>query len=300
MEQPPDAKHFWDGEVAAPTHNSWMEDPLVRRYILRSFADTEPGEWPVDWFEQWLGGRRFERALSIGCGTGALERDLVRRGLVARIDAFDGSTNSLRLARELAAADGLSSRIRYFAYDFNRGVPPRGKYDAVFIHQALHHVENLEILLRAVMMRLRSGGLLYLDEYIGPSRADWSDELIAPHRAVFDSIPATERRVDRFDLPIQPDDPSEAIRSSEILRALGIGFRIVALRPYGGNLLSVLYPHLSASPETMRRLIEEERKRLAGGENSYYAVIVARPRRGVSKWLAWWRYRKIIRKRLFG
>jgi SAM-dependent methyltransferase len=236
-------ENFWDREVAAPTHTSWMEDPLVRNYILRSIAGGESGLWPMDWFDKWLNGRRFQRALSIGCGTGALERDLVRRGLVRRVDAFDGSTNSLRIAREYAAAEGLSARIHYFAYDFNRGIPAREKYDAVFIHQALHHVENLEILLRAVMMRLR--GILYLDEYVGPSRTEWSDGL--------------DRQVEMIDA------------------ALG---------------------RRNASPDAMRRLIDEEQKRLAAGENSYYAVIVARPKRGVAKWLAWWRYRKAIRRRL--
>ncbi len=300
MEPPPTAQHFWDREVVAPTHSSWMEHPLVRRYILRSIVATELGLWPTEWFESWLGGRRFGRALSIGCGTGALERDLVKRGLVERIDAFDGSMNSLRIAKELAAAEGVSPRIRYYAGDFNRGVLPRSTYEVVFIHQALHHVENLEILLRAVMMTLRRGGLLYLDEYVGPSRTDWSDELIAPHRAVFASLPEAERRLERFDLPIQPDDPSEAVRSSDIPRALRIGFDPLATRPYGGNLLSVLYPNLAATDETIARLIEQEKQILAAGQPSYYTIIVARPKRGFAKALAWWRYRKAIRKRLFG
>lgn len=296
METPRTAQHFWDREVVAPTHSSWMEDPAIRESISRSI--DERGMWPVEWFESWLGGRRFRRGLSVGCGSGALERDLVKRGLVARVDALDGSMNSLKMARDLAAAEGFSSRIRYFAYDFNRAVLPWSTYDAVFIHQALHHVENLEILLRAVMMTLRRRGLLYLDEYIGPSRDDWNDELIAPHRAVFASIPAEERRSETLELPIQMDDPSEAIRSSEILRELQVGFHVAAVRPYGGNLLSVLFPNINAAPSTMHRLIDEEKKLLASGQESYYSVIVARPKRGLAKVLAWWRYRKAIRGRL--
>src|SRR5512142_1331767 len=102
------AEHFWDREVAAPTHTSWMEHPRVREYILRSIARSNNGLWPVDWFMTWLAGRTFARALSIGCGTGPFERDVVRKNLVDRIDAFDGSTNSLRIARELARTEGMA------------------------------------------------------------------------------------------------------------------------------------------------------------------------------------------------
>ncbi|HSP15012.1 MAG TPA: hypothetical protein VLV78_09690, partial [Thermoanaerobaculia bacterium] len=62
------AENFWDREVVAPTHTSWMEHPRIREYILRSISRHEEGLWPVDWFMLWLKGRRFARGLSIGCG----------------------------------------------------------------------------------------------------------------------------------------------------------------------------------------------------------------------------------------
>ena len=65
---------------AGPTHVSWMADPAVRAYINRSISGS-PQTWPIDWFVEWLRGKRFERGVSIGCGTGPLERDLIRRGL---------------------------------------------------------------------------------------------------------------------------------------------------------------------------------------------------------------------------
>ncbi len=286
------AEHFWDREVVAPTHTSWMEHPLIREYIVRSIARSEEGEWPVDWFMRWLGSRRFPRALSIGCGTGPFERDVVRKNLVDRIDAFDGSTNSLRMARETAKGEGMSSRIRYFAADFNEPFLPRRTYDVVFIHQALHHVAKLEKLLRCVMLALKADGVLYLDEYIGPSRSEWNDELIAPHRAIFESLPAHARRTPALALPIQVDDPSEAFRSAEILPQLAIGFDVAEFRGYGGNLLSVLYPAVDfdKAPEAVPSVMAEEQRRLAAGEMPYYAVIVATPKRNLRKLAASWRY----------
>ncbi|HUP48464.1 MAG TPA: hypothetical protein VNA04_06715 [Thermoanaerobaculia bacterium] len=90
---PPDgARRFWDREVIETRHVSWLEHPLVRDYV-----NDVIGGWPMDWFERRLGRRRFERALSIGCGSGALERDVILRGICRRVDAFDGSVTSLRL-----------------------------------------------------------------------------------------------------------------------------------------------------------------------------------------------------------
>lgn len=284
------AGNFWDREVAAPTHTSWMEHPRVRESILRSISGSLEGLWPVDWFMRKIGGRRFSRALSIGCGTGPFERDIIAKNLADRIDAFDGSTNSLRIARELAHAAGMSARIRYFAADFNEPFLPQRTYDIVFIHQALHHVAKLEKLLRAVLLTLKRGGILYLDEYIGPSRSDWNDALIAPQRALFDRLPAAAKRAGVLPLPIQQDDPSEAIRSSEIIEQLRIGFDIREFRGYGGNILSILYPAVDFEHTPIDTLIEEEQRLLGSGARPFYAVIVATPRRNARKVMASWRY----------
>lgn len=288
-EKPQDAAaQFWDQESVAPTHVSWMGDQTVRDYINESISGS-PHIWPISWFLQFIGERRFGRALSIGCGTGPLERDLIRRGICRQIDAFDGSPGSIDVARKLANEEGFGSRIHYYVDNFNEPKLARNAYDAVFFHQSLHHVAKLEKLMAAILRTLRRDGLLYLDEYIGPSRFDWNDALIAPHRAVFARIPEDLRLYDPLPLPIQPDDPSEAIRSSEIMPQLARGFRLLARRDYGGTILSVLYPMIdwSRAPESLAGdLIAAEKQALADGLPPYHAIAVAAPKRAPMRWLA--------------
>ena len=267
---------FWDREVQQPTHSSWMEDPRIRGYINRQFGDA----WPLDWFEKTFPGLRFTRALSIGCGTGPLERDLVRRNLVDRCDAFDGSLTSIVTARAEARALGFEHRLRYFVADFNALVLRPVEYDAVFFHQSLHHVAHMERLFRHLLARMRSDAVVYLDEYVGPSRTDWDDEKIAGLRLLYSDLPASARASDELPYPIQADDPSEAIRSGEILQQLAVGFDVKELVPYGGNVLSVLYPNTQwnlLSEESVERLIEADEKAVKA-DGPYYAVIVARRR----------------------
>jgi SAM-dependent methyltransferase len=274
---------FWDREIVEQTHTSWMDHPRVRASIDERIGGGTPVS-PGDWFVSRLRGRTFERGLSIGCGVGNLEREAIRRGVCKTMDAFDGSVHSLRIARQASEKEGYAARIHYFASDFNRPVLPRNAYDVVFFNQSLHHVGKLEKLYRAILWAMKRDALLYLDEYIGPSRTDWNDAVIAPHRAAFAALPAGVRKSDFLPLPIQVDDPSEAIRSSEILAQLTIGFHIDAARPYGGNLLAVLYPHIDwsrAPDDLLPRLIEEDRAMSAA--SSYYAVVVARPSRGLRR-----------------
>jgi SAM-dependent methyltransferase len=268
------SRGFWDREIESPSHTSWLEHPAFRLYTLREI-DPVDAEWPVDWFKIWLRGRRFDRGLSIGSGSGPFERDLIQHNLCDRIEAFDASFGSIRVATSAAG-----SRLRYFVADFNRCAFRERSYDAVFFHQSLHHVENLEDLLKGVRRWLRQDGVVYLDEYIGPSRGAWSDALIAPHRAVFDRLSAEVKTTPELPLPIEEDDPSEAVRSDEILRVLQTEFEIAAFRPYGGNLLSVIFPNLkreALNDELSDALIAEDRAMVQADGRPYYGVIVARP-----------------------
>ena len=267
---------FWDREVQAPTHSSWMEDPRIHAYINGHFGDL----WPLDWFEKTYPGVRFARALSIGCGTGPLERDLIRRNLCDRIDAFDGSPTSIATARAEARTLGIGGRIRYFVADFNDLQLRRVKYDAVFFHQSLHHVAHMERLFRRLLARMRPEAVLYLDEYVGPSRTDWTDALMEGVRRIYGELPRSARASDELPYPIQVDDPSEAIRSGEILSTLHAGFDVEQIRGYGGNVLSILYPATAWSgldPQQVERLIAAD-ERTMQSSGPFYALIVARPK----------------------
>ncbi len=236
----------------------------------------------MDWFTE-LGFHPFKEAVSLGCGTGALERDLVRRKLCARILGVDLSPAALETAARLARAEALTS-IRYEAADLDHLDLSPSSLDAVFVHQALHHVMNLETCLDTVARSLSPGGILFLDEYVGPSRHEWRRSDLDRLREVFVTLPPPTRRVRRLGLPVDWKDPSEAVRSSEIEALIGERFALVARRPYGGNLMAPLMPNLELDrlPEAeheawVRSFAATEDRWLAAGERSYYVTAVYRP-----------------------
>lgn len=258
-----------------------MHEEVVRRYINESVTGS-PNVWPTEWL-QTLVRSPFRSAVSIGCGEGALERDLLSKGLCTSILGIDLSTEALRLAEAKARAQDLSG-VRYEQGDMNALELPAATFDAAFFHQALHHAENLDSCLAVTASALLPGALVYIDEYVGPSRGEWSFALIEAASDLFAQLPSSVRRSRRLKLPVDWRDPTEAVRSSEILDAVSRHFNVLERHDYGGNFLAVIYPHLRLEHLTaaeraalLQSLIEAEQAHLAAGNSSYYTVMLAEP-----------------------
>jgi len=277
------ARRFWDRSHAAGEYVSWPQEPVVRRCLNRRISGSED-VWPVDWLAREVVVERLPRTLSLGCGDGALERDLMTKGLCETVVGLDISEQALEVARRRAQGEGFAG-LSYRHADLDRLDLDGARFDAVFSHQALHHVRELESCLSEVARTLTPDGMLYLDEYVGPSRDQWDRERLAPAEEVYRQLPARMRRRRRLELPVDWRDPSEAVRSSEIVPWVEELFEIRERRDYGGNLLSVIYPHLdfaNVSAEDrdalLRELLAREDEILAGGMASFYTVLVAGPR----------------------
>jgi len=97
------------------------------------------------------------RALDIGGGTGRLSILLAHR--VGSVVVTDPSPGMVRVARERIKAAGLSGRVRAVQADLTVDRLD-ATYDVVWSSMALHHVQDLEVLLRSVAELLVDGGRL--------------------------------------------------------------------------------------------------------------------------------------------
>src|SRR5438105_1030578 len=79
-------------------------------------------------------------------------------------------------------------------------------YDAVFFHQSLHHVRSIEKLLVRVERALARDGLLFLDEWTGPSRREWTNERLAKLRRIYADLPQEWRRFPILQKPLEIND----------------------------------------------------------------------------------------------
>jgi SAM-dependent methyltransferase len=273
------AASYWDENREKSRDPAyWMAHPLCRRAINRRISGS-PHEWPLDWFKRVHAPRAFGWGASWGCGLGAFERAARRTGIVQEIDAFDVSEASLADARREAEKEGIDG-IHYGFGNFDDPHLARRRYDIAFFHASLHHVSALERLFRRLTFALKRGGAVYVDEYVGPSRGDWTRDQLGLAQAVLDILPAEGKLRPDIELPVEPNDPSEAIRSSEIPRFLGDFFDIAVWRPYGGQVVDLVMPNLAAdwaaSPEGLpyvQAMLDIEDYELARNPASTHYVV---------------------------
>lgn len=184
-----------------------MSHPLVRARINERISG-DAGVWPVAWLAHELAGELpLRNALSVGCGIGNLERDLVAHGVVSSIAGIDVSPACVDDASARAAQAELSGHISYECGDAREKLAASRDLGAVFFHGSLHHFEKHDELLRLVRAALRPGGLLCIDEYAGPSRDEWSIADVMRPNLVYWSLARSIRRTRIVRAPVnrRPD-----------------------------------------------------------------------------------------------
>lgn len=282
--------NYWDSiEAHSRVEEIWGSHPLVRERINRRISG-DPHVWTTTWLARRLSGMpRWRRAVSIGCGMGHFERDLVRLDLVDQVTGIEISPVCVEEAERTAHEAGMNGRISYRCADAWEALRELRDLDAILFHASLHHFDRLDEMAALLRQALRPEGSLYLDEYVGPSRDEWTLRHELRWNWHYYRLPKCLRRVGRIRPPINFDDPTEAVASSQILPAVAREFDLLEQRDYGGNLLSVIYANLyrptSRPPApraefdaAMARLLDAEDALLASGEPTFHAVVLARPK----------------------
>lgn len=262
----------------------WMAHPMVRERVNTLISGNRwldaYGRLGV-WLEERGEALPLGRSLSLGCGFGGLERDLARRGMIREMDAYDLADGAIAEARRLAEEAGYGW-IRYHVADLESQDFGEGLYDAVFAHSSVHHVERIEELFATVRRTLRPGGIFHLNEYVGPTRFQWTDTQLQLINGYLDSIPDHLRKTPNGRKPpvsrptieqMLAMDPTEAVRSAEIRGALFQYFSIAEELPYGGALLHMGLSEIAQNFDTadpddvahLRRLFDLEDAMMANG-----------------------------------
>lgn len=286
-------QNYWDDSVAdveVGGPRGWLDSEFVEvEYIRPQISGDKDVDYLRHFLQQHVPQRPVSRALSLGCGGGNLERALIALDAAQQIDAFDASPESIRLAGQLAQEAGCGDRIHYDVRDIDRIQLPLATYDFVVIKMALHHFENLEQVYQQIRRSLRPGGLFMFNEFVGPTRFQWSDVQLQLINELLQTFPDAHRTVPFIDRPtiaqMIAEDPTESLRSAEIMPLLGDYFEIVEHKPYGGTLLNLLLTETLHTFDTKREddrhflhgLFDFERSKIETAElPSDFAYVVAK------------------------
>lgn len=230
----------------------WFNSETLSAYVRRAIS-PETGRGVPGALERVLekqnGGRPLGRGISVGAGNGWKEMTLVKAGLVEHFALFEFSEHLAGAARRLAVEHGLENRITVTIGDaFAADHEP---CDIVYWDHALHHMLDVHAALRWSLAVLRPGGFLLINDYIGPTRLQWTWR---ETRLAQDVVKAAEPHLgarpwirprtpfDRWRL--KRLDPSEASQSDRILDACREACNGWAPAPIGCALINICGPYI--------------------------------------------------------
>ena len=221
------------------THYSdkyWNDLEIVVKYKNKLATGNENVSWIGDILTRFKEYVPFDDVLIVGCGNGWLERQLYDLGIGKHFDAFDMSEKYINEAKELKQ----SRTIDYFLDDINfMSKIEDEKYDAVFNFAVLHHVTEVDNALKKLARCLKTNGLMFNEEYVGPARNQYSDQHLKHMLEVMSDLPEKFRTKVKFLRPPLENfrvEPSEAIHSDLILPLIPKYFDVVYQRNLNGGI----------------------------------------------------------------
>jgi SAM-dependent methyltransferase len=226
--------------------HAWLDHPLVsRHYHARALLEGRPWE---AWVAHRL-GRPAARSLDLGCGAGEKSLTVYQSGSTLETHGLDISEDRIAAGERMRRAHGIPGEFR--VADVNTAALPANTYDLIFSSHSLHHFIALEHVMAQVHDALTDDGLFILEEFVGPTQFQWTDQQIDVVKSLMALLPE-ELRMLRWGAvkpyegrPTVKDvvaaSPFESIRSAEIVPIFKRTFDVVEIRPLGGTLQHLLY-----------------------------------------------------------
>lgn len=232
----------------------WTNNDIVTRHIYRLISGGSEEHWLSWFFNHYLeNGVVFEKSLSVCCGDGAHELGIANTGRVRFIRGFDISEGAIAQAKANFEKAAIPRENYAFEVADADDLRLEDRFDLILSTGALHHVTNLEALLSKLAGMLDPDGYFVVLEYVGPNRFQWTDPQIAVINGILRQLdPRYLKENTRIELgrPLIAEfmaiDPSEAVRSEDIMRRLPEYFTIEYLRNFNGTVMHPLYPLLDA------------------------------------------------------
>lgn len=243
------AAKFWDNAPRVANRARWWQSPTVVRHINRRVCGQ-----PVDGVHAGFHRRLAEfaspicKAVSVGCGNGAKEIGLVLSGQVKEFHLFEISAERVKAGKARAADLGVSGRVHFHLADAFEACRATD-FDLVYWNNALHHMMDVRAAVEWSRDRLKDDGVFAMDDFVGPSRFQWSDRSLefaskfrsslTAGRLISPSDPS-KSLVAAIKRPTIEDmikaDPSEAADSDNIIPALRFVFPDVTIQFTGGAI----------------------------------------------------------------
>jgi SAM-dependent methyltransferase len=257
--------------TVAPKQLAFWQSPVARAAINRRITgDPELG--PETYFARRHGPALVApHALSLRASDAKLELALVEAGACERLTGIDDDQGRIAHAAG-RVPEPLREQVGFelgTLEDFRASAP----LGALVCRSFLHRRSDLEATFDRFESLLAPGGLVFVEDFVGPARFQWTDIQLEAINRLLGHLPeellgdlaATDgrrkRSVERPELQAWiAANPHEAVRSDEIVPLLDARFERVEVCPYGGAVFHQLFSRIMGNfvgrPELVALLME--------------------------------------------
>ena len=236
--------------------SSWWDIPEVNRrwnLLITGSPDIDQYSYVSS---KYLNANHTLVGVSLGCGNGNREMRWTTACENLRLYCYDISKERIEQARINAVNANVSSQLSFEVGDVHALELGSEKYDVVIIEGALHHFHSIVRVLDKVRKSLKDEGMFIVNEYVGPSRFQWTEVQLNAANRVLSMIPE-KYRIKYFDGSIKKkihrpgrlsmflNDPSESAESELIENAITGQFRVLERKEYGGTLLQLVFKDIA-------------------------------------------------------
>jgi len=240
----------------------WELLPPVAEYQMKCMTGDQNVHYltyTLDYIKEKFIGENV-KGLFLGCmeGNPGPEMRAMETGLFTGIDVMDIAEGLLNKQYMISLQNKLDG-IKYIQQDFNKVMLKVNEYDVIWAIGTVHHVENLEHFFDQIKNALKKNGIFIMREYIGPNRMQFTDVQLNIVNDILSILPDRyKRNPDGFikNNTKKPDlkelikkDPSESIRSQEIISVMEKNLVVVHLAYTGGTILHPLLDDIASNFE---------------------------------------------------
>ena len=221
---------------------------------------------------------------------------LLRDGIVQHFDLYELADTRIAAGREMAKKQQLAYEAHFIQGDAFQLANEPEQYDLVHWNNALHHMLNVEAAIEWSWKILKPGGLFYMDDFVGPTRFQWTRQMrlaaTAVRQSLSDRLLVNPRKpttmLTRVVKKVDPEklrqaDPSEAADSGRILECVKRRFATADIILTGGVIyhlaLSDLLANFTEDEDLplLQRLLEVDDMCAAMGETHYATALALKP-----------------------
>lgn len=276
--------------------NSWIIPRLKERtnYLISGQSDINYEHYIT---EKYIKNKPGEVLVSFGCGVGNHEILIAELNPELQVRGYDISKDLIINARLKADKKRLKN-IEFFDSDIYKLEIKPESIDYFLFNASLHHFDKIESFTSKILYpALKKGGLVIINEYVGPDRLNFAKEQIDYcNQSLKRHISKENRKILGLNMyknrcyrlgkwRMKISDPSECVDSSSIIPSLKKHFVEVELKNLGGNIVVPLFKHIAhhfvnKNQQELEEVIQSEDEYLKTHDSDYVFGIYRKDKTG--------------------